>query len=198
MQPLISSLSRRELEVSSLAVMGLSNVAIAAELNISHRTVERYLLTTYYKLYINNRKELTDFFEVNGRPTVRLDKRSRKSAFESDIIRIASSEKTIKEVAKQAGCSYMTAYRIMKKHNFFISQKPKQLFSYQGRNYSIKGLAAIAKIPSECIYQRINCLGWSVEKALTTPRQQKGHAVAPPKNVILAPPVRVATLTLKY
>jgi DNA-binding NarL/FixJ family response regulator len=51
-------LTRRELEVASLAARGMSDQDIAATLVISVRTVESHLAATYRKLAINSRRGL--------------------------------------------------------------------------------------------------------------------------------------------
>lgn len=52
-------LTPRELEVATLAALGLSNRAIASRLSVSHRTVENQLSRTYAKLGICGRNELS-------------------------------------------------------------------------------------------------------------------------------------------
>lgn len=51
----VESLTPRELEVLHLAAEGLDNVAIAARLTVSTRTVERHLSNTYRKLGVSGR-----------------------------------------------------------------------------------------------------------------------------------------------
>ena len=50
------TLSKREQEVLTLLVMGLSNSQIAARLIISQNTVKQHLTKTYRKLLVNNRR----------------------------------------------------------------------------------------------------------------------------------------------
>ena len=54
----IRSLTRREIEVASLAAYGYSTVEIAGQLRIGDRTVESHLANIYSKLLISSRKEL--------------------------------------------------------------------------------------------------------------------------------------------
>jgi DNA-binding NarL/FixJ family response regulator len=51
-------LSARELEVATLAAAGCSNMQIARELSITHKTVEKHLASTYQKLNISSRAQL--------------------------------------------------------------------------------------------------------------------------------------------
>lgn len=51
----VTSLSRRELEILHLAARGLDNAAIAAELVLSVRTIERHLSNAYLKLGVAGR-----------------------------------------------------------------------------------------------------------------------------------------------
>jgi DNA-binding CsgD family transcriptional regulator len=53
-----SALSRREREIASLAARGHSNLEIARELSISHKTVEKHLAAVFQKLGISSRREL--------------------------------------------------------------------------------------------------------------------------------------------
>lgn len=53
------TLSTRERDVAALAARGLSNLQIARELEISHKTVEKHLASVYGKLGIASRRELT-------------------------------------------------------------------------------------------------------------------------------------------
>jgi DNA-binding CsgD family transcriptional regulator len=55
-------LAPREREAAALAAAGESGQAIADALGIGVRTVESYLRSTYGKLGINNRAELTQAF----------------------------------------------------------------------------------------------------------------------------------------
>lgn len=54
----VRSLTRRELEVASLAAQGYSAGDIGAFLHIGDRTVESHLASIYAKLLINSRREL--------------------------------------------------------------------------------------------------------------------------------------------
>ena len=51
-------LSPREREIASLANRGLSNLEIARELSISHKTVEKHLASVFGKLGISSRRQL--------------------------------------------------------------------------------------------------------------------------------------------
>jgi DNA-binding NarL/FixJ family response regulator len=53
-----ASLSPREREIASLANRGLSNLEIARELSISHKTVEKHLASVFGKLGITSRRQL--------------------------------------------------------------------------------------------------------------------------------------------
>jgi DNA-binding NarL/FixJ family response regulator len=53
----VESLSRRELEVLTLAAKGYTNKAIARQLNISDRTVQGHLAHIFAKLHANSRTE---------------------------------------------------------------------------------------------------------------------------------------------
>jgi DNA-binding CsgD family transcriptional regulator len=53
-----TALSRREREVASLAAHGHSNLEIARELSISHKTVEKHLASVFAKLGISSRRQL--------------------------------------------------------------------------------------------------------------------------------------------
>jgi DNA-binding CsgD family transcriptional regulator len=53
-----TALSRREREVAALAARGHSNLEIARELSISHKTVEKHLASVFTKLGISSRREL--------------------------------------------------------------------------------------------------------------------------------------------
>jgi len=54
-------LSAREHEIAGLAAYGRSNVEIARELSISHKTVEKHLASAYQKLGVHSRRELRGF-----------------------------------------------------------------------------------------------------------------------------------------
>ena len=51
-------LSARELEIAKLAVSGRSNLQIAQQLSITHKTVEKHLGSAYHKLGVTSRFEL--------------------------------------------------------------------------------------------------------------------------------------------
>jgi len=51
-------LSAREFEVATLAAAGRSNLEIARELSITHKTVEKHLGSAYQKLHISSRAQL--------------------------------------------------------------------------------------------------------------------------------------------
>jgi DNA-binding CsgD family transcriptional regulator len=53
-----AALSPREREIASLANRGLSNLEIARELSISHKTVEKHLASVFGKLGITSRRQL--------------------------------------------------------------------------------------------------------------------------------------------
>lgn len=55
----LSVLTARERSIARLAAAGTSNKAIAAELNISVRTVEGHLYQVYSKLHVGSRRELS-------------------------------------------------------------------------------------------------------------------------------------------
>ncbi|GAA3289637.1 LuxR C-terminal-related transcriptional regulator [Arthrobacter citreus] len=55
----LGSLTFRERSIAKMAAAGSSNKAIAAELNISVRTVEGHLYQVYAKLHVGSRRELT-------------------------------------------------------------------------------------------------------------------------------------------
>ncbi|WIB10332.1 LuxR C-terminal-related transcriptional regulator [Arthrobacter sp. zg-Y820] len=54
----LSALTSRERSIARMAAAGTSNKAIAAELNISVRTVEGHLYQVYSKLHVGSRREL--------------------------------------------------------------------------------------------------------------------------------------------
>jgi DNA-binding NarL/FixJ family response regulator len=56
-----AGLSAREVEVLRLLVQGMSNTAIAAELSVSVRTVERHIGNLYIKIDAHNRADATAF-----------------------------------------------------------------------------------------------------------------------------------------
>lgn len=58
--PARAALSRRELEIARLAAAGLANKTIAAQLNLSLRTVENKLCSAYAKLGVGGRGDLAD------------------------------------------------------------------------------------------------------------------------------------------
>ena len=53
-----TALSEREREIAVRAAGGASNLDIARELSISHKTVEKHLAAVYQKLGIASRKQL--------------------------------------------------------------------------------------------------------------------------------------------
>ena len=57
---LIVPLTRRELEIATLAARGMTDADIAATLVLSVRTVESHLAAGYRKLGINSRRGLRD------------------------------------------------------------------------------------------------------------------------------------------
>lgn len=50
-----------------------------------------------------------------------------------------------------------------------INQRPRAIFEYNGKYYSIRKLAELTDVPRETIYHRIHCLHWGVEEAIHTP-----------------------------
>lgn len=64
-QPIWSTLTPREMEVTRLLVAGLSNTAIASQLYASPRTVETHRKNIYAKLQVHNAVELTTLFLKN-------------------------------------------------------------------------------------------------------------------------------------
>jgi len=54
-------LSAREREIAALAASGRSNLEIAQQLSITHKTVEKHLASTYQKLGISSRAQLGGF-----------------------------------------------------------------------------------------------------------------------------------------
>lgn len=63
-----AGLTRRELEIATLACRGLSNVEIAERLVVSVRTVESHLYCAYDKLGVTGRRELAALLARQGRP----------------------------------------------------------------------------------------------------------------------------------
>jgi DNA-binding NarL/FixJ family response regulator len=59
-------LSQRETEVLALVALGRSNRAIASELVISERTVERHVSNIFVKLGVSSRTEAAGFAYANG------------------------------------------------------------------------------------------------------------------------------------
>ncbi|WP_225850480.1 AAA family ATPase [Streptomyces sp. HPF1205] len=59
--PRIAALTARELQVARLVAEGLSNQAVAAELRVSHRTVETHLSAIYRKTALPSRSALAGF-----------------------------------------------------------------------------------------------------------------------------------------
>jgi DNA-binding CsgD family transcriptional regulator len=59
---ILKGLTERERETAELALQGLSNAQIGAELFISEITVKKHLHSVYEKLNIRNRKELLRLF----------------------------------------------------------------------------------------------------------------------------------------
>lgn len=57
----IAPLSPREREIAGLVAEGAANKRIAAQLNVSQRTIEKYLTSIYGKLGLRNRSELAAF-----------------------------------------------------------------------------------------------------------------------------------------
>ena len=60
-----SALSKREREIAARAARGASNLDIARELSISHKTVEKHLAKVYEKLEISSRKQLGAFITAD-------------------------------------------------------------------------------------------------------------------------------------
>jgi DNA-binding CsgD family transcriptional regulator len=65
------SLSPREREIAVLAAQGRSNMEIARELSISHKTVEKHLASTYQKLGVPRRMQLAAHVGVGGESRLR-------------------------------------------------------------------------------------------------------------------------------
>jgi DNA-binding CsgD family transcriptional regulator/tetratricopeptide (TPR) repeat protein len=59
-----SSLSPREREIATLAAGGASNLEIAQQLSITHKTVEKHLASTYQKLGITSRVQLAAYLNA--------------------------------------------------------------------------------------------------------------------------------------
>ena len=66
---LIPELTEREIEVLRLVATGMSYKEIAAELVISHRTVQNHVQNTLGKLHMHNRVELVRFAIARGLDT---------------------------------------------------------------------------------------------------------------------------------
>ena len=62
----IPELTEREIEVLRLVATGMSYKEIAAELVISHRTVQNHVQNTLGKLHMHNRVELVRFAIARG------------------------------------------------------------------------------------------------------------------------------------
>ncbi len=69
--PRAESLSPREREIAVLAAQGRSNMEIARELSISHKTVEKHLASTYQKLGVPRRMQLAAHFGAGGEARLR-------------------------------------------------------------------------------------------------------------------------------
>ncbi len=65
-----TSLTAREREVASLAAAGKTNKAIAAELSISDKTVEKHLSRAYVKLGVASRSQLPQALHPVGGPAI--------------------------------------------------------------------------------------------------------------------------------
>ncbi len=65
----IPELTEREIEVLRLVATGMSYKEIAAELFISHRTVQNHVQNTLGKLHMHNRVELVRFAIARGLET---------------------------------------------------------------------------------------------------------------------------------
>jgi DNA-binding CsgD family transcriptional regulator len=63
----IAPLSSREREVAALVAGGAANKRIAGDLDVSQRTVEKYLTSIYGKLGLRNRSELAAFVGRDGK-----------------------------------------------------------------------------------------------------------------------------------
>jgi DNA-binding NarL/FixJ family response regulator len=68
----IPELTNREVEVLKLVAIGMSSKEIAAELFISHRTVQNHVQNTLGKLQLHNRVELVRFAIAKGLETPEL------------------------------------------------------------------------------------------------------------------------------
>jgi DNA-binding NarL/FixJ family response regulator len=60
-----NELTPKELEVSKLAISGLTNAEIGKEFYLSPRTIETHLRSVYSKLQLRNRVELTLWLQQN-------------------------------------------------------------------------------------------------------------------------------------
>jgi DNA-binding NarL/FixJ family response regulator len=60
----VEKLSPREREIAILAARGRTNLEIARELAISHKTVEKHLASTYAKLGVMRRLQLGAYVGV--------------------------------------------------------------------------------------------------------------------------------------
>ncbi|MBD5635792.1 MAG: hypothetical protein IAI49_15095 [Candidatus Eremiobacteraeota bacterium] len=63
----IALLSAREREIAALAAKGHSNLEIARELSISHKTVEKHLASVYQKLGVSSRTHLVAYLGAQQR-----------------------------------------------------------------------------------------------------------------------------------
>jgi two-component system, NarL family, response regulator LiaR len=68
------NLTNRELEILCLAAQGKSNKKVAAQLNISVRTVENHLHNIYEKIYVYSRTEAAVWAIEKGIVTPRINK----------------------------------------------------------------------------------------------------------------------------
>ena len=62
-------LSERELQIATLAARGRSNLEIAHQLSITHKTVEKHLGSAYQKLHISSRTQLDDALRLVPTPS---------------------------------------------------------------------------------------------------------------------------------
>lgn len=160
-------LTEREYQVTSLVAQGLSRKEIADRLSTSLSAVSCYLCTALKKLGIQ-KFELPILFATNP-PKF-------KDWFYEEKIKQFNLPTSASIAAEKMGCSYMTAYKLLKRKGLLLTQK-RRVVNLDGQNYSLNELSKLTGVDSKSLYRRIYLQKWSVDEAIQGKRKRAENPI---------------------